>query len=302
MPLMTGLSEIKENSAVAIGNFDGFHLGHQKIVEVLRALAEEHQLRSVLMTFFPHPLVYFGRRIRLIETDRQRRDGLARHPVDFCFFIGFEQVASMDPVEFVRDVLVARLRMKILIVSRDFRFGRMRRGDIGCLKDESVRFGFEVKEVEPQTIDGLRVSSTLIRRRLEAGFVADARRMLGRPYCIDGIVRKGTGRGKRLGFPTLNIETDNQILPTGVFHTKTEIGGLTFESVTNIGLCPTFANRKRTVETYVIGFDREVYGKSVRVCFQNKIRNERKFKSGADLGRQIARDIESVAFDKKALF
>ena len=159
-----------------------------------------------------------------------------------------------------------------------------------------------MREVEPQTVDGMMVSSTMIRRRLEAGFVAEAWRMLGRPYCIDGIVRRGTGRGKRLGFPTLNIETENQILPAGVFHTMTEIGGRAYGSVTNVGRCPTFANRKRTVETHVIGFDRDIYGKSVRVCFRNKIRNEKKFKSGADLGRQIARDIESVAFDKKALF
>lgn len=302
MPLLTALDDIGEASAVTIGNFDGFHLGHQKIIEVLCARSRQQRLRSVLLTFSPHPQTFFGKDIRRIQTDRQRKEWLAGQCIDFSFFVDFGQLAVMEPVDFIGEVLIGRLRMKILVVSQDFRFGRMRRGDIGCLKRESARFGFEVVEVEPQMVNGVKVSSTLIREKLTGGDVVAARSMMGRAYCIDGVVRRGFGRGKGLGFPTLNVETDNQILPPGVFHTRTEIGGRFFESLTHIGSCPTFAGKDQTVETHVIGFDRMIYGKDVRVCFRSKIRDERKFDSGVDLSRQIALDIESIAFDKEALF
>lgn len=302
MLLLSALDDIGENSAVTIGNFDGFHLGHQKIIEVLCARAKQQQFRSVLLTFSPHPQAFFGQGIRRIQTDRQRKEWLAGQCLDFSFFVDFGQLAVMEPADFIGRVLVGRLRMKILVVSRDFRFGRMRQGDLGCLKRESARFGFEVVEVEPQMVDGERVSSTRIREKLAAGDVVAARRMLGRAYCIDGVVRRGIGRGRSLGFPTLNFETDNQLLPPGVFHTRAEIGGRFFESLTNIGSCPTFAGKDQTVETHVIGFDRMIYGNDVRICFRSKIRDERKFDSGVDLSRQIALDIESIVFDKEALF
>ena len=302
MPLLTALDDIGENSAVTIGNFDGFHIGHQKIIEVLCARSGQQRLRSVLLTFSPHPRVFFGQGIRRIQTDRQRKEWLAGQCLDFSFFVDFGQLAIMEPIDFIGKVLVGRLRMKILVVSRDFRFGRKRQGDIGFLKRESARFCFEVVEVEPQMVDGERVSSTLVRDKLAAGDVVAARSMLGRAYCIDGVVRRGFGRGRSLGFPTLNVETDNQILPPGVFHTRTEIGGCFFESLTHIGGCPTFAGKDQTVETHVIGFDRMIYGEDVRICFLSKIRDERKFDSGVDLSRQIALDIESTVFDKEALF
>jgi riboflavin kinase / FMN adenylyltransferase len=298
MPLLTALENIGENSAVTIGNFDGFHLGHQKIIEVLCNRARQQRLRSVLMTFSPHPQAFFGQEIRRIQTDRQRKEWLAGLGLDLSFFIDFGQLAVMEPVDFIGGVLVGRLRMKILVVSRDFRFGRKRQGDLGFLKRESARFGFEVVEVEPQMVGGERVSSTLIRLKLEAGDVVAARRMLGRDYRIDGVVRRGFGRGRSLGYPTLNVETENQILPPGVFHTRTEIDGLFFESVTHIGTCPTFAGKDQTVETHLIGFDRMIYGQEVRICFRRKIRDEKKFDSSVDLSRQIALDIESITFDK----
>lgn len=302
MPLRPAWDDIGGNSAVTIGNFDGFHRGHQKIVDVLRVQAGRQRLRSVLLTFFPHPQAFFGKEIRLIQTDRQKKEWLAGQNLDYFFFVDFSRLAVMDPADFIGKVLVGRLRMKTMVVSRDFRFGRMRRGDLGYLKRESARFGFEVVEVEPQMVDGVKVSSTLIREKLAAGDVAAARNMLGRDYCVEGVVRRGFGRGKSLGFPTLNIKTDNQILPPGVFHTRTEIGGRFFESLTDIGFCPTFAGKDRTVETHVIGFDRMIYGEEIRICFRSKIRDEKKFDSGVDLSRQIALDIESIVFDKEALF
>ena len=186
--------------------------------------------------------------------------------------------------------------MSVLVVGGDFRFGRDREGDLACLRREAAG-RFTLIQAPDVEIDGCRVASSLIRKQLAAGAVAEAGRMLEKPYFIDGTVEHGAGRGRALGFPTLNIASENAILPPGVFHTRVDISGRSFPSLTNIGCAPTFARSaggrpgSRPMCPVSSGM---VYGRKVRLHFIDKIRDERKFAGAAELAEQIRRDIASL--------
>jgi riboflavin kinase/FMN adenylyltransferase len=233
----------------------------------------------------------------LISTDKQRLETLRRLPLDYLFFVDFASVADCPAAAFVHDILLDTLQMKVLIIGHDFRCGRDREGDLAFLRKQAAAAQFKI--IQPRTIrrDGCRVGSSVIRKKLAAGAIAEANRILGHPYAIEGIVQKGAGRGRTLGFPTINISTANQILPAGVFHTQTWIGKQRFESVTNVGSGPTFAENASApvrIETHIPGFQRMVYGKNVTVLFINKIRPEIKFASSQALTEQIRRDVASL--------
>jgi riboflavin kinase / FMN adenylyltransferase len=297
MRLRSRLEKLPGPSAVAIGNFDGFHAGHQRILATLEKTARRRKLLSVVLTFHPHPRLYFNQPIHLISTDRQRRETLGRQDLDYLFFIDFAVVAALPAHDFIASILLDTLRMKVLVIGEDFRFGRGREGDLARLRREAAASHFQIIESPTVEIDGCRVASSLIRKKLAAGDIADANRMLARPYYIEGIVEKGAGRGKKLGFPTINVATDNQILPAGVFHTRIEIGGRQFPSVTNIGFAPTFHGQDGVplkIETHIPGFRRTVYGKKIRLHFVGKIREEKKFVSAQGLVEQIRRDISGL--------
>jgi riboflavin kinase/FMN adenylyltransferase len=297
MKFRTRLEKTSGASAVAIGNFDGFHAGHKKIVETLVKTARHKGLLSIILTFHPHPRLYFRQPIHLISTDKQRREILRRQPLDYLFFIDFASIADCPAIAFVNNILLNTLQMKTLIIGRDFRCGRNREGDLTFLRKLAATAPFKIILAPTVRKDGFRVASSVIRKKLAAGAIADANHMLGHPYVIDGIVEKGAGRGRKLGFPTINISTANQILPQGVFHTQTLIGKQRFESLTNIGTAPTFgANAAAPVkiETHIPGFQRMMYGEKVTVFFINKIRAEMKFNSSQSLIEQIRQDVASL--------
>jgi len=294
------LERLSRPSAVAIGNFDGFHAGHRRVIETLAAEAGRRKLAAVVLTFHPHPRVFFGHAINLISTDAQRLECLKRQALDRLFFIDFADVVSCPARHFVGDILLDTLRASVLVVGGDFRFGRDREGDLATLRREAAgRFALiQAPDVE---IGDCRVASSLIRRQLAAGSVREAGLLLEKPYFIDGKVVRGAGRGRSLGFPTLNIASDNAILPPGVFHTRVDISGRAFPAVTNIGSAPTFdaaaagkVSRQMRVETHVPGFQGMIYGRNVRLHFIAKIRDERKFASATALQEQIRRDIASL--------
>jgi len=294
MKFRSRLEKLPGPSAVAIGNFDGFHAGHRKIIETLHRTARRDKLLAVALTFHPHPRLYFNQPIPLISTDRQRRETLSRQPLDYLFFIDFGIIAALPARDFIRNFLLEVLNMRVLVVGADFRFGRGREGDLDHLRREAAAAHFRITQSATVKIDGCRVASSLIRQKLAAGDVRGANRMLQRPYYIDGIVEKGAGRGKTLGFPTINIATENQILPTGVFHTRIEVGKRQFSAVTNIGYAPTFQAATETflkVETHIPGFQRTVYGKKIRLHFIDRIRKEKEFASVQGLVEQIRQDI-----------
>jgi len=300
MRVSARLERLRRPSAVAIGNFDGFHAGHRSVIETLTAEAKRQKLAAVVLTFHPHPRVFFGHAIHLINTDAQRRECLKRQALDRLFFIDFAELVSCPARDFVADILLDTLRSSVLVVGGDFRFGRDREGDLAYLRREAAgRFALiQAPDIE---IDGCRVASSLIRRQLAAGFVREAGRLLEKPYFIDGTVVRGAGRGRMLGFPTLNIASDNAILPPGVFHTLVDISGRTYPALTNIGCAPTFgaaaagkAPQGLRIETHVPGFRSMVYGRKARLHFIDKIRDERKFAGADELTEQIRRDIASL--------
>lgn len=297
MKFRTRLGKTGGASVVAIGNFDGFHIGHNKIVETLLKTSRQEGLLSVVLTFHPHPRLFFNQPIHLISSDSQRLEILRRQNLDYLFFIDFAEMVECPAAVFIHDILLTTLQMKVLIVGQDFRFGRNREGNLAFLRKQTATESFKIIQARTVRRGGCRVASSLIRKKLAAGAIAEANRMLGHPYAIDGIVEKGAGRGTKLGFPTINISTANQILPLGVFHTQTAIGPDIYESLTNIGSAPTFAGNMAApvkIETHIPGFQGMIYGKEVTVFFLNKIREEVKFTSSQALIDQIRRDIANL--------
>ncbi len=297
MKFRTRLEKTSGASAVAIGNFDGFHAGHNKIIETLRTTARRDGLHSVILTFHPHPRVYFKQPIQLISTDRQRLEILRRQGPDYLFFIDFSSIADCPAAAFVERILLGTLQMKVLIIGHDFRFGRDREGDLAFLRERAAQAPFKI--IRPRTLcsGGTRIASSIIRKKLAAGEIEAANRILGHPYAIEGVVEQGAGRGKKLGFPTLNISTANQILPSGVFHTQTVVGKKCWPSVTNVGSAPTFADDVSApvkIETHIPGFRRMIYGENVTILFIRKIRPEIKFDSSRSLVDQIRLDVASL--------
>jgi riboflavin kinase/FMN adenylyltransferase len=283
-------------TVVAIGNFDGLHLGHKKILHRLVERAREAHLYSVVLTFSPHPEKVLGRgSTAMIQTLPQRLAGLRAFGVEAVLVAAFDSpFAALSGREFVERVVVAFLRAREVIVGENFRFGRNRRGDIGALRRFGRRFGFTAHPVAAVVRDGRPVSSSLIRVLLREGKVEKANSLLGRPYEIEGRVIKGASRGKTLGFPTMNIQTDNEITPEGVFATQVKIRGQWHPSVTNIGTRPTFGEDQLQVESFLLGFKGNAYRRRIALRFLKKVRPERRFATAAALASQIRRDIAAA--------
>ncbi len=283
-------------TAVAVGNFDGLHLGHLKILETLTQKAIARNLNSLVITFSPHPEKVLGQEpIHMIQTLDQRLESLRLNGVAATLVIPFNNYFfRLTAEEFVRDILVGRLQAQLIVVGSDFRFGRGRQGNSEYLTQAGTELGFAVVVVPPVIMDGQIVSSSLIRRLLEKGQVEIASRYLGRPYEIEGSVIRGESRGQSLGIPTANIITKNEILPAGVFITETQVKGSFFPSVTNIGNRPTFEASDSSVETHLLNFQGDLYGLDIKIRFHRKIREEKKFSDPQGLRRQILQDIEKA--------
>ncbi|QXP84399.1 bifunctional riboflavin kinase/FAD synthetase [Methylococcus sp. Mc7] len=280
----------------SIGNFDGVHLGHQTLV---RRLAEEgHRLGLpvAIVLFEPQPREFFEkdqsppRLMRLSE----KLTRLADLPVDWVLLLRFDaQLANLAPEDFVRRILAERLHVRHLIVGDDFRFGRGRSGDHELLCRLGRLHGFTVSDTESVTVDGVRVSSTRVREALWQGDMAGAARLLGRPYVLRGRVVHGDQLGRRLGFPTANIELRRENIPVqGVFAvTMSGISAEAWPGVANIGIRPTVSgNRKAMLETHLFDFSGDLYGRRVEVHLHHKLRDEMRFADLEDLKEQIARD------------
>lgn len=281
-------------TAVAIGNFDGLHLGHQEILRVLVEQAAAANLNSLVFTFSPHPEKIFGQEpIRMIQTLEQRLEGLKKLGVKTVLVMPFnDHFSRLTAQEFIEAVLWSRLQARLVVVGEDFRFGRNREGNADLLSQTGRKLGLRVLTVPPVIRDGQTVSSSLIRDLLERGEVDLAARYLGRVYEIDGTVIKGNSRGQSLGIPTANISSQNEILPPGVFITETKVQGKSFPSVTNIGQRPTFGPSPAIIESHIIDFHGNLYGEKVRTSLYHKIRDEKKFSGEAELKLQVNLDIE----------
>lgn len=296
MKVYTGFDALprsRRGAAVAIGNFDGLHVGHKRILSRLRALAEGEGFRSLVLTFFPHPArAVAGLDIPLVQTLDQRLDGFRRAGVDGVVVVPLDRALfGLSGPAFAESVLARSLRARAVVVGANFRFGRGRACGAADLIGLGREFGFAVLAVPPVVRDGRSVSSSLIRRLLAAGDVSAAARLLGAPYEIEGRVVPGEARGRALGFPTANLLTANEILPSGVFLTVAAVACRTFPSLTNIGVRPTFGKNPPGVETHLLGFEGDLYGRIVRLAFVRKLRNERRFPTAEALVRQVGRDL-----------
>ncbi len=284
------------SSVVTIGNFDGVHLGHQKIINMAKEYAEKVQLPLVVVSFDPHPgkVLYPEKAPKLIKTRKQKRDLLRKMGVDYFYVINFTpSFARKSAEEFVDEVLIDSLGAKRIFVGFNFAFGKDRKGDLTFLKKQGKQKGFDVVAVPPVIVDGEVVSSSLIRKLLANGEVKKANRFLGRYYYLEGIVIHGEQIGRKIGFPTANIITENELVPRlGVYATFTKLNGNDLPSITNIGYKPTFGSEKIIVETFIFDFDREIYGELIEVKFVDFIRPEKKFESVEELVKEIKANCE----------
>ena len=282
-------------TVLALGNFDGLHRGHAKIVERVRRRAEELAATAAVLTFDPHPprVVRPDRAPALLMTLGQKLDCLAQAGMDGAAIVRFTpELSRWEPETFVRNVLVEWLRVAEVWVGDNFLFGHDRSGNFSLLRSLGARFGFRVEKVAPVRYKEFVVSSTRIRRLVDEGDVDEAGALLGHHYFIDGEVVPGAGRGRGQGFPTANLRTENEILPPdGVYAAAVTVDRLIHPAVTNVGLRPTFEmNGERVVEAHLFDYDEDLYGRRVRLAFVRRLRGERAFPDARALQRQIVAD------------
>lgn len=293
---ITDFPSLPGDTSVAIGNFDGVHLGHQKILSVLIAEAKKKGLIPVVLTFSPHPKKVVGRgQIDMLQSLEQRLREIGRFPIYEVFILKFDmKLAHRTARDFIENIVLNPLRAKEIVVGENFCFGRNREGCTETLREFAKELGFSVCSVPPVSVGGAVVSSSNIRRLLREGEVEKAATFLGRNYEIEGEVIKGNSRGRALGFPTANIETSNEITPEGVYLSEFYLEERKFPSLTNIGTRPTFRQKHRNIESYILRFDEDLYGKRIRIRFLKKIRDELCFDSPEALSAQIQKDIQAA--------
>ena len=279
---------------LALGNFDGLHRGHLKIIERVKRGAAEHGGTPMAMTFDPHPprVVRPDKAPPLLMTKQQRLEALHAAGVRCAAVVRFtRELSQWDPESFVRTVLVEWLRVSEVWVGANFLFGHGRSGNFSLLRVLGQRYGFRAEKIDPVRYKDFVVSSTRVRRLVAEGRMDEAGALLGHHYFIDGVVATGRQRGRELGFPTANLATENELLPpNGVYATMMTIDGVVHAAVTNVGTRPTFGETGVTIETHVLGYAGDLYGRRVRLSFAQRLRDERRFEDVDALRAQIAAD------------
>jgi riboflavin kinase/FMN adenylyltransferase len=280
---------------LALGNFDGLHRGHRKILDRMKRVADERGATSVIMTFDPHPprVVRPDKAPSLLMTKAQKLEAIADAGVQGAAIVRFTpELSNWEPEMFVRTVLVDWLRVAEVWVGANFLFGHDRSGNFSMLRLLGARYGFKAEKIDPVRYKDFVVSSTRIRRLVSEGRVDEAGALLGHHYFLDGTIVRGDERGRTIGFPTANLCTENELLPPhGVYATTARIAGIVHASVTNIGTRPTVDTSGRTViETHIFDLHRDLYGQPFRVGFVQRLRDERTFESLDLLRAQIEAD------------
>ncbi|MFV0516573.1 MAG: bifunctional riboflavin kinase/FAD synthetase [Aminipila sp.] len=297
MKIFNTLDEIKDvkETVVALGNFDGIHKGHQELILRTVKTAETAGLKSAVFTFSNHPknvnggglivknILYFDEKARIIE----------KLGIDYLFNIPFDEyIRSMEPISFIDDILIGKFKMKQAYCGFNYRFGHKAKGTPETLIHEGISKGFGIHVLEPFKIDGEVVSSTFIRNLIAEGKVDQCKKYMGRYYTIEGEVVVGNKIGRTMGFPTSNLIIDeNMVTPSnGVYVTYCTYNGIKYPGVTNVGVKPTIGNYKKNIETHIFNFNKQLYGKKIRIEFLEKTRDEKKFNSVDELSKQIMAD------------
>lgn len=297
MKVVRNLSKLKcKKCAVAIGMFDGVHLGHKKVISSAVEYAKKNKLCSLVLTFFPHPrhIIYPERGIKLLTTDEEKIFFIEKLGIDCLFIMKFSnKLRSMNYSEFASEILAKKLCADRIFVGEDYTFGRNKEGNVAKLADLGKKYNFEVTAVKDKIENRRVVKSSLVRRLIENKKFAHALELLGHPYLIMGQVVTGEGRGKTLGFPTANIEVKETkiIPPLGVYAGFATVGKKAYKAAVNIGKNPTFGGKTISIEAHLLNFHKNINGIKIKIFLVKKIRNEKKFANRGELINAIKKDV-----------
>jgi len=289
-----------ENAVVTTGTFDGVHIGHSKIIDRLKEIATSINGETVLLTFFPHPrmVLFSDNDLKLITTKKEKIALLAAAGIDHLIIHPFSREFSrLSSVEFVRDILVNKIQTSRLVIGYNHHFGRNREGSFEHLKEFGPMYGFQVEEIHAQDIDAISVSSTKIRKALESGDITTAKDYLTHDFNLSGIVVTGNHIGRKIGFPTANLQVLDQhkLIPAnGVYSVTVLVHEQKYKGMLNIGLRPTIDGEEKTIEVHILDFEANIYGEEITLTFEDWIRDEKKFESLDALKAQLELDKKFV--------
>jgi len=288
-----------KNSAIAIGNFDGFHLGHQRVIKRGKQIAKKNNLRFGLLVFQPLPVMFFNKKLKNYRIDslRQKIDSSKKLGIDFLIIQKFnKKFSNISSNDFIEKILFKKLKSKLIFISKNFRFGKNRTGDINLLKSKENFFNYKTKTIDPFIKKGSTISSTLIRKNIIKGNINYANKLLGRYWSIEGVVERGHKRGRQIGFPTCNLDLKNYIIPKlGVYSSKVILDKKNKKrGIVNIGYKPTFGKNRLILEAHIFGLNKNLYDKRIKIMLIKFIRKEKKFKNIVHLKKQIKKDIRKA--------
>jgi riboflavin kinase / FMN adenylyltransferase len=290
-----------KNPIVTIGTFDGVHLGHQKIFELMKRDAEKHDGETVVITFYPHPRLVLhsdSKNLKFINTQKRKIELLERSGVDHLIIINFtREFSRMNSATFIKEYLVDKIKTKKLIIGYDHHFGKNRLGDFSTLYDLGHRHGFAVEKLAVQNVENVAISSTKIRKALNEGKIKKANLLLGYEYSITGVVVTGNKIGRTIGFPTANIDLEDEyklVTANGVYACRVKYEGKVYLGMGNIGVRPTVNHSDLTIEVNIFDFDKEIYDESITIFFVDRIRDEIKFENLSELRDQLKKDEVTV--------
>lgn len=289
-----------DKTILTLGTFDGIHLGHQEIIRSVVDYSGKENLRNVVITFHPHPrkVINPELKIKLLTTQIEQIEILEKLGVDNLLIINFtKEFSELTPVEFIENYLIQKIGLSKIVIGYDHHFGKARGGDVNLLKQISRKYNFSIIQIDPFIIDDEPVSSTKIRNALEKGDIDKANKMLGRTYSFTGLVVQGDKRGRELGYPTANLQLDDndKLLPQiGIYAVLVEIGGKIYKALLSIGKRPTFYDDGNLVaEVYIYDFNNDIYGENLKINLITKLRDEEKFNSAEELIKQMNIDKEN---------
>jgi len=286
------LPQIK-GSVVTIGNFDGIHLGHQKIIAQLKEHAEKLKVPSVVISFNPTPQNFFGADHAVLSSYEEKDFFLSSLGINYHLVINFnKEFSNINAQTFIEEFLLRKLNIKLCLVGDDFRFGKNRVGDFSLLQENGVKHGFAVEETATIEHNQIRISSTRIRECLQQNNLEETKKLLGRSYSISGKIVRGQQRGRTINFPTINILSNRSKSPvSGVFAVKVKLSGQTYFGICNAGHKPTVNGREFLFETHIFDFEKDVYEQFAEIAFLKHVRPEKKFNSFEELKDQIEKDV-----------
>ena len=287
------------NGVIAIGNFDGLHLGHQKVINEGKRKAKKNKLPFGVMTFEPVPVMFFNKNIKnhRINSLEQKKIYLKKFKLDFLIIIKFnKKFSSQSPEQFIKKIIFKKTKCKYLYVSKNFKFGFKRQGNISTLKKFEKKYNFKNIVTQPFKKNNKTISSTFIRKKIRLGKIEEVNRLLGRSWCVIGKVIKGQRRGRKIGFPTCNLKLNDYVVPKlGVYAVKVKSNSLNKIGIANVGYRPTFNGQKLLLETNIFGINKNLYNKVIGINFKKFIRPEKKFRNLKYLKKQIKLDIKQAS-------